>query len=61
MTAATSSVLSAACDQCRTRKIRCDRRQPKCSSCHKAGIVCSQTNSHRRVNHSKQLQVHFCS
>ncbi|KAI1370678.1 hypothetical protein F4677DRAFT_451188 [Hypoxylon crocopeplum] len=34
-----SNLSSAACDQCRIRKVRCDRQQPECSGCRKAGIA----------------------
>ncbi|KAH9887540.1 hypothetical protein F4778DRAFT_786377 [Xylariomycetidae sp. FL2044] len=54
-----SSTSSAACDQCRFRKVRCDRQQPECSTCRKAGIACNQTSNFKRVNHTKQLQVFF--
>ncbi|KAK2603398.1 hypothetical protein N8I77_009860 [Diaporthe amygdali] len=32
-----------ACDECRRRKLRCDGRQPQCSLCQGAGIVCEVT------------------
>ncbi|KAI1114452.1 hypothetical protein F5Y14DRAFT_441186 [Nemania sp. NC0429] len=51
--------LTAVCDQCRTRKIRCDRRQPNCSNCIKAGFECNSTNSFKRVNPVKQLRDEF--
>ncbi|KEY69085.1 hypothetical protein S7711_09936 [Stachybotrys chartarum IBT 7711] len=47
---------TVACDQCRLRKVRCDRRQPDCSNCRKSGIECSTTSTLRRVNHTKQLR-----
>ncbi|KAK9421816.1 putative Zn(2)-C6 fungal-type domain-containing protein [Seiridium unicorne] len=40
---------SAACDQCRFRKVRCDRQQPECSNCRKAGIACNQTSNFKRL------------
>lgn len=46
-----------ACDQCRARKVRCDRRRPECSNCSKAGVCCDFTNQSKRVNHIKQLWV----
>lgn len=52
-----SNSSSSACDQCRIRKVRCDRQQPDCSNCQKAGIACNQTSNFKRVNHTKQLQV----
>ncbi|KAI1175017.1 hypothetical protein F4777DRAFT_588866 [Nemania sp. FL0916] len=30
----------AACDECRRRKLRCDRQRPRCSTCHLSGIQC---------------------
>lgn len=53
----TSNSSLAACDQCRSRKVRCDRQQPECSNCRKAGILCNQTNNVKRINHTKQLCV----
>ncbi|KAI0105039.1 hypothetical protein GGR51DRAFT_201377 [Nemania sp. FL0031] len=50
---------TAACDQCRVRKIRCDRRQPDCSNCIKAGFECNSTNTFKRVNPMKQLRDDF--
>ncbi|KAJ2995624.1 hypothetical protein NUW58_g1221 [Xylaria curta] len=51
----------AACDQCRSRKVRCDRQQPECSNCRKAAVFCSWSNTFRRVNHTKQLRDDFSS
>ncbi|KAI1147245.1 hypothetical protein F4825DRAFT_157846 [Nemania diffusa] len=51
----------AACDQCRSRKVRCDRQQPECSNCRKAGVFCSWSSTFRRVNHTKQLRDDFSS
>ncbi|KAH7063081.1 hypothetical protein B0J12DRAFT_157639 [Macrophomina phaseolina] len=50
-----------ACDQCRARKVRCDRRRPECSNCSKAGVCCDFTNQSKRVNHIKQLLNDFSS
>ncbi|KAL7619423.1 hypothetical protein AAE478_009962 [Parahypoxylon ruwenzoriense] len=50
---------TVACDQCRLRKVRCDRRQPECSNCRKAGVECNSSNTLRRVNHTKQLRDDF--
>ncbi|KAI1329111.1 hypothetical protein F5Y16DRAFT_134296 [Xylariaceae sp. FL0255] len=50
---------TAACDQCRLRKVRCDRGQPECSSCIKAGIECNSSNTPKRVNYMKQLRDDF--
>ncbi|KAI1390588.1 fungal-specific transcription factor domain-containing protein [Hypoxylon trugodes] len=30
----------AACDQCRRRKLRCDRQKPQCGACETSGISC---------------------
>ncbi|KAI0412188.1 hypothetical protein F5X98DRAFT_355526 [Xylaria grammica] len=49
----------AACNQCRLRKVRCDRLQPECSNCRKGGIECNSTNTLKRVNHVKQLRDDF--
>ena len=49
----------AACDQCRSRKVRCDRQQPECSNCRKGGAFCSWSSTFRRVNHTKQLRDDF--
>ncbi|KAJ5601530.1 hypothetical protein N7510_011064 [Penicillium lagena] len=46
---------SAACEQCRIRKVRCDRRIPQCSNCEKAGVPCNFPNREKRVNHVKKL------
>lgn len=33
----------AACEECRRRKLRCDRRQPQCGSCQATGVPCHTT------------------
>jgi hypothetical protein len=33
-----------ACDTCRARKLRCDRLEPKCTTCVDAGIACIITS-----------------
>ncbi|KAK8039546.1 hypothetical protein PG993_007957 [Apiospora rasikravindrae] len=50
---------AAACDQCRLRKVRCDRGLPACSNCRKSGVDCSSNLSAKRVNHTKQLRDDF--
>ncbi|KAH8690302.1 fungal-specific transcription factor domain-containing protein [Talaromyces proteolyticus] len=50
-----------ACDQCRSRKIKCDRQQPECSNCRKAGMVCDFSDAMKRVNHAKRLHDEFSS
>ncbi|KAI1411056.1 hypothetical protein F5Y13DRAFT_201587 [Hypoxylon sp. FL1857] len=47
----------AACDQCRSRKVKCDRLQPQCSNCRKARVPCISSGASKRVNQTKQLQV----
>ncbi|KAJ5857156.1 hypothetical protein N7455_008050 [Penicillium solitum] len=44
-----------ACNQCRSRKIRCDRIKPECSTCRKAGVLCDFSASFKRTNPAKQL------
>ncbi|KAI1088285.1 fungal-specific transcription factor domain-containing protein [Rostrohypoxylon terebratum] len=48
----------AACDQCRSRKVRF---QPECSNCRKAGVPCISSSISKRVNHTKQLRNDFSS
>ncbi|KAL3255208.1 hypothetical protein ABHI18_008389 [Aspergillus niger] len=43
-----------ACSECRIRKVRCDRKSPLCSSCHKSGLVCQYTKG-KRIDHTKKL------
>ncbi|EED22170.1 conserved hypothetical protein [Talaromyces stipitatus ATCC 10500] len=52
---------SRACDQCRSRKVRCDRQQPECSNCRKAGVTCDFSDMLRRVNYAKRLHDEFSS
>ena len=44
-----------ACNQCRSRKIRCNRQLPNCSNCRKAGVQCDFSSRGKRINHTKQL------
>ncbi|UKZ67830.1 uncharacterized protein TrAtP1_008989 [Trichoderma atroviride] len=37
----TSKRQSQACQECRRRKLRCDGKQPQCSTCENAGIECN--------------------
>ena len=30
----------AACEECRRRKLRCDRQQPRCGLCETSGVAC---------------------
>ncbi|KAJ5560131.1 hypothetical protein N7513_002530 [Penicillium frequentans] len=50
-----------ACNQCRSRKIRCDRKQPECSACCKAGVPCDFSASFKRTNPARQLLHDFSS
>ncbi|KAH7346925.1 hypothetical protein BKA66DRAFT_542872, partial [Pyrenochaeta sp. MPI-SDFR-AT-0127] len=34
-----------ACSKCRIRKVRCDRRAPKCSNCTKGSVACIMVDS----------------
>ncbi|KAK6084703.1 hypothetical protein SCUP515_01199 [Seiridium cupressi] len=43
----------------RARKIKCDRQQPTCSNCRKAGGSCNSSSASKRVNHTKQLRDDF--
>ena len=45
-----------ACNECRIRKVRCDRKSPLCSSCLKSGLVCQYTKG-KRIDHTKKLSV----
>ncbi|KAI0523888.1 hypothetical protein F5B22DRAFT_422081 [Xylaria bambusicola] len=49
----------AACGQCRLRKVRCDRLQPKCSQCRKGDLECHTSNIAKRINHVKSLRNDF--
>ena len=33
----------SACDECRRRKLRCDREQPQCGVCSESGVACNTT------------------
>ena len=35
--------LGLACEECRRRKLRCDRRQPSCGLCETSGVECQIT------------------
>ncbi|KAI9734279.1 MAG: hypothetical protein M1834_002383 [Cirrosporium novae-zelandiae] len=48
-----------ACDQCRIRKVRCDRQYPECSNCKKAHVACDFSNRGKRPNVAKQLVDDF--
>ncbi|GIC89043.1 Zn(II)2Cys6 transcription factor [Aspergillus udagawae] len=50
-----SSGSREACDECRIRKVRCNKEYPKCSSCRKSNLACGFSNKGKRVNHTKKL------
>ena len=33
----------SACDECRRRKLRCDRERPRCGVCSESGVACNTT------------------
>ncbi|RAK98536.1 Zn(II)2Cys6 transcription factor [Aspergillus ibericus CBS 121593] len=47
--------LCPACDECRIRKVRCNKEYPKCSSCRASNLPCEFSNKGKRVNHTKKL------
>ncbi|KAK4217755.1 pyrimidine pathway regulatory protein 1 [Rhypophila decipiens] len=42
-----------ACEQCRKRKLRCDRQRPQCGTCAEAGIAC-EVNTNRQARGPKK-------
>lgn len=51
----------AACEECRRRKLRCDRQQPQCGTCVEDGVECTFSQSHSsrgpKRGHLKLLQT----
>ncbi|EOD53046.1 putative fungal specific transcription factor domain protein [Neofusicoccum parvum UCRNP2] len=49
-----------ACDECRRRKLRCDRGQPHCGACRESGVVCNRTSTRQprgpKKGHLRALQ-----
>ncbi|KAF2151099.1 hypothetical protein K461DRAFT_166727 [Myriangium duriaei CBS 260.36] len=49
-----------ACEQCRARKLRCDRTQPQCASCKSLGISCNPSTVRQprgpKKGHIKAMQ-----
>ncbi|KAK1765988.1 pyrimidine pathway regulatory protein 1 [Phialemonium atrogriseum] len=43
----------SACEECRKRKLRCDRQVPRCATCVEAGITC-EVNPHRQPRGPKK-------
>ncbi|KAI0890812.1 fungal-specific transcription factor domain-containing protein [Annulohypoxylon nitens] len=52
-----------ACDECRKRKLRCDRGRPKCETCFNSGIECVRTTARLprgpRKGFLKDLRAHI--
>lgn len=48
-----------ACDECRVRKVKCNKEYPKCSNCQKSNLPCGFSNKGKRVNHTKRLYVFY--
>ncbi|KAI3400730.1 hypothetical protein diail_1939 [Diaporthe ilicicola] len=48
-----NAAISRACDQCRIRKIRCDKASP-CSNCRIANRVCSSTGAGQKPREARQ-------
>jgi hypothetical protein len=46
--------LTRACNKCRSRKVRCDERQPACTNCVRAKVECITTDP----NNPDQLSTH---
>ncbi|KAF8905012.1 hypothetical protein CPB84DRAFT_1772186 [Gymnopilus junonius] len=38
-----------ACARCRSKKIKCDSKHPRCTACATAGTACNQEDRHRRT------------
>ncbi|KAF7627904.1 fungal-specific transcription factor domain protein [Aspergillus flavus] len=51
--AAQESVARRACDQCRLRKIRCDKRSP-CSNCQSSQIACRSTGAGQKPSEPRR-------
>lgn len=49
-----------ACEECRTRKLRCDMREPQCRTCYYLGVTCVVNPARRprgpRKGHAKTLK-----
>ncbi|KAJ5099699.1 transcriptional regulator family: Fungal Specific TF [Penicillium argentinense] len=50
---APSALARRACDQCRLRKIRCDKRSP-CSNCRSSNIVCRSTGEGQKPHEPRR-------
>ncbi|KAJ5365791.1 transcriptional regulator family: Fungal Specific TF [Penicillium concentricum] len=49
----TSALIRRACDQCRLRKIRCDKRTP-CSNCRSSSIACRSTGEGQKPSEPRR-------
>ncbi|TFK50055.1 hypothetical protein OE88DRAFT_1726606 [Heliocybe sulcata] len=38
-----------ACARCRSKKIKCDSKHPRCTACATAGVLCQQEDRHRQT------------
>ncbi|KAL4867487.1 hypothetical protein BDV12DRAFT_119962 [Aspergillus spectabilis] len=47
------ALVRRACDQCRQRKIRCDKRSP-CSNCRTSKIICSSTGAGQKAREPRK-------
>ncbi|PGH00584.1 hypothetical protein AJ80_09156, partial [Polytolypa hystricis UAMH7299] len=54
-----TTTYDGACTSCRTRKIRCGREKPQCSSCSRDQVECVYSSPPKRVNHVKVLCQNF--
>ncbi|PYH81069.1 hypothetical protein BO82DRAFT_375004 [Aspergillus uvarum CBS 121591] len=51
-----STRMKLSCARCRTRKLRCDRREPECKRCLDSGLVCSYPQTRKpRTTRSSEL------
>ncbi|KAJ9485455.1 hypothetical protein VN97_g7887 [Penicillium thymicola] len=48
-----SALVRRACDQCRLRKIRCDKRTP-CSNCRSSDIICRSTGEGQKPSEPRR-------
>ncbi|EJD49039.1 hypothetical protein AURDEDRAFT_112760 [Auricularia subglabra TFB-10046 SS5] len=50
-----------ACARCRSKKIKCDSKHPRCSACQQAGTQCHQEDRHRQTltprGHQEQIEA----
>ncbi|TFK40059.1 fungal-specific transcription factor domain-containing protein [Crucibulum laeve] len=50
-----------ACARCRSKKIKCDSKHPRCTACATAGTVCHQEDRHRQTltprGHTERIEL----